>query len=37
MAMKEENQELIETMHEMEILLHEAKETLAKYVHDNEV
>jgi hypothetical protein len=37
MAMKEEKQELLEKMHEMEIQLHDAKETLAKYVHENEV
>ena len=30
---KEEKQELLEKMHEMEIQLHDAKETLAKYVH----
>ena len=35
MAMKEEKQELLEKMHEMEIQLHDAKETLAKYVHEN--
>ena len=37
MAMKEEKQELLEKMHEMEILLNYAKETLAKYVHEHEV
>ena len=37
MAMKEEKQELLENMHEMEIQLQYAKETLAKCVHENEV
>ena len=37
MAMKEEKQELLENMHEMEIQLNDAKETLAKYVYENEV
>lgn len=37
MAMKKEKQEILEKMHEMEIQLHDAKETLAKYVHENEV
>ena len=37
MAMKEEKQELLEKMHEIEIQLHDAKETLAKHVHENEV
>jgi len=37
MALKEEKQELLENMHEMEIQLHDAKETLAKYVNGNEV
>ena len=37
MVMKDEKQEFPENMHEMEIQLHEAKETLAKYVHENEV
>ena len=36
-AMKEEKQELLEKMHEMETQLHGAKETLAKYVHEQEV
>ena len=36
MAMKEDKQELLEKMHEMEILLYDAKETLAKYVHEHE-
>ena len=34
MALKEEKQELLEKMLEMEIQLHDAKETLAKYVHE---
>ena len=37
MAMKEEKQELLERMHEMEILLHDAKENLAKFVNEQEV
>lgn len=37
MAMKEENQDLLENMHEMEIQLLDAKETLENYVHKNEV
>ena len=37
MAMNEENQELLEKMHEMEIQLHDAKETLVKYVNESEV
>lgn len=37
MEMKEKKKELLEKMHEMEIQLHDAKETLAKYVHENEV
>ena len=37
MAMKEEKQELLENMEEMEIQLHDEKETLARYVHENEV
>ena len=37
MAMKEEKQELLENMHEMEILLYDAKETLTKYMHEHEV
>ena len=37
MAMKVEKQELLEKMHEMESQLHDAKETIAKYVHENEV
>ena len=35
--MREEKQEFLEKMHEMEIHLHDAKKTLTKYVHENEV
>ena len=35
--MKEENQELLEKMHEMETQLHDANETLAKNVLEKEV
>jgi hypothetical protein len=37
MAMKEEKDQLLEKLHEMEIQLHEAKETLTKYMHEHEV
>lgn len=37
MAMKEEKQELLEKMHEMEILLQDAKHTLTKYMYEHEV
>ena len=37
MSMKEDKQELLEKMHEMEILLHDAKETPPKYVHEHQV
>jgi hypothetical protein len=37
MAMKKEKDQLLERLHEMEIQLHEAKETLTKYMHENEV
>jgi hypothetical protein len=37
MAMKEEKDQLLEKLHEMENQLHEAKETLTKYMHDHEV
>ena len=37
MAMKEKKQDLLEKMHEMEVLLYDAKETLAKYVHEHEI
>ena len=36
-CMKEEKQELLEKMHEMETQLHDAKKTLAKYVNQKEV
>jgi hypothetical protein len=37
MAMKEEKDQLLEKLHEMENQLHEAKETLTKYMHEHEV
>jgi hypothetical protein len=37
MAMKEEKDQLLEKLHEMETQLHEAKETLTKYMHEHEV
>jgi hypothetical protein len=37
MAMKEEKDQLLAKLHEMEIQLHEAKETLTKYMHEHEV
>jgi hypothetical protein len=37
MAMKEEKDQLLEKLQEMENQLHEAKETLTKYMHDHEV
>jgi len=37
MAMKEEKDQLLEKLHEMETQLHEAKETLTKYMHKHEV
>jgi hypothetical protein len=37
MAMKDEKHHLLEKLHEMETQLHEAKETLAKYMHEHEV
>ena len=37
MAMKEEKQELLENMHEMENQLHDAKEALAMYKIEKEV
>jgi hypothetical protein len=37
MAMKEEKDQLLENLHEMETQLHEAKETLTKYMHEHEV
>ena len=36
-AMKKEKDQLLEKLHEMEIQLHEAKETLTKYMHEHEV
>jgi hypothetical protein len=37
MAMKKEKDQLLEKLHEMENQLHEAKETLTKYMHEHEV
>jgi anion-transporting ArsA/GET3 family ATPase len=37
MAMKEEKDQLLEKLHEMENQLQEAKETLTKYKHEHEV
>ena len=37
MAMKKEKDQLLQKLHEMEIQLHEAKETLTKYMHEHEV
>jgi hypothetical protein len=37
MAMKKEKDQLLEKLHEMEIQLHEAKETLTNYIHEHEV
>jgi hypothetical protein len=37
MAMKEEKDQLLEKLHEMETKIHEAKEALTKYMHENEV
>jgi hypothetical protein len=37
MAMKQEKDHLLQTLHEMEIQLHEAKETLTKYMHEHKV
>jgi hypothetical protein len=36
-AMKKEKDQLLERLHEMEIQLHEAKETLTKYMHEHKV
>jgi hypothetical protein len=36
-AMKKEKDQLLEKLHEMEIQLHEAKETLTKYMHEHKV
>ena len=37
MAMKQEKEQLLKKLHEMEIQLHEAKETLTKYMHAHKV
>jgi hypothetical protein len=37
MAMKQEKDQLLQRLHEMEIQLHESKETLTKYMHEHEV
>jgi hypothetical protein len=37
MAMKKEKDQLLERLHEMEIQLHETKETLTKYMHEHKV
>jgi hypothetical protein len=37
MAIKKEKDQLLEKLHEMEIQLHEAKETLTKYMHEHKV
>jgi hypothetical protein len=37
MAMKKENDQLLEKLHEMETQLHEENETLTKYMHEHEV
>jgi hypothetical protein len=37
MAMKQEKDQLLQRLHEMEIQLHEAKETLTKYMHEHKV
>jgi hypothetical protein len=37
MAMKQEKDQLLARLHEMEIQLHEAKETLTKYIHEHKV
>ena len=37
MAMKKEKDQILEKLHEMETQLHEAKETLTKYMHEHEV
>jgi 3-phenylpropionate/cinnamic acid dioxygenase small subunit len=36
-AMKEEKDQLFQRLHEMEIQLHEANETLTKYMHEHKV
>jgi hypothetical protein len=37
MAMKQEKEQFLARLHEMEIQLHEAKETLTKYMHEHKV
>jgi hypothetical protein len=37
MAMKQEKDQLLQRLHEMEIQLHEAKETLTTYMHEHKV
>jgi hypothetical protein len=37
MAMKQEKDQLLQRLHEMELQLHEAKETLTKYMHEHKV
>jgi hypothetical protein len=37
MAMKQEKDQLLQRLHEMEIQLHEAKETLTNYMHEHKV
>jgi hypothetical protein len=37
MVMKQEKDQLLQRLHEMEIQLHEAKETLTKYMHEHKV
>ena len=37
MAMKQEKDQLLQRMHEMENQLQEAKETLTKYMHEHKV
>jgi hypothetical protein len=37
MAMKKEKDQLLEKLHEMENQLHETKETLTKYMHEDKV
>jgi hypothetical protein len=37
MSMKEEKDQLFQKLHEMETQLHEAKETLTKYMHEHKV
>ena len=37
MVMKKEKDQLLAKLHEMEIQLHKAKETLTKYMHEHKV